>query len=154
MKLKVIIYKYIKQTVRIWQKSWKWHTYDYNLGSPRILLSLCNPMDCSLLGSSVHGISQARLPEWVAVSFSRRSSQPRDRTQVSCISGRFFTIWATREAPEYNSLSQTLGARCVLEFRISHALLDTPRCNWNSTLKSNTVSSAVKHMNRINKVYK
>ena len=55
-------------------------------------------MDCSLPGSFVHGILQARIPEWVAVSFSRGSSAPRDRTQVSCIANRFLTIWATREA--------------------------------------------------------
>ena len=59
--------------------------------------TLCNPMD-SLPGSSVHGILQARILEWVAISFSRGSSWPRDRTQVSCIAGRRFTIWATREA--------------------------------------------------------
>ena len=50
-------------------------------------------------GSSVHGIFQARILEWVAIPFSRGSSQPRDRTQVSHIAGRFFTVWATREAP-------------------------------------------------------
>ena len=50
--------------------------------------TLCNPMDCSLPGSSVHGILQARILEWVAISFSRGSSRPRDRTQVSCIVGR------------------------------------------------------------------
>ena len=55
-------------------------------------------MDCSLTGSSVHGIFQARVLEWVAISFSRGSSQPRDRTQVSHTAGRHFTIWATREA--------------------------------------------------------
>ena len=54
-------------------------------------------MDCSLPGSSVHGISQARILEWVSISFSRASSQPRDRTQVYCIAGRLFTGWATRE---------------------------------------------------------
>ena len=59
--------------------------------------TLCNPMDCSLPGSSVHGIFQARVLEWGAISFSRGSSRPRDRTQVSCIVGRRFTIWATRE---------------------------------------------------------
>ena len=51
-------------------------------------------MDCSLPGSSVHGIFQARVLEWVAISFFRRSSWPRDRTRVSCIVGRCFTIWA------------------------------------------------------------
>ena len=48
----------------------------------------------------VHGILQARTLEWVAFPFSRGSSQPRDRTQVSCIAGGFFTLQATREAPE------------------------------------------------------
>ena len=60
--------------------------------------TLCNPMDCSLPGSSVHGILQARILEWVAVPFSRGYSQHRDQTQVSHIAGRFFTIWATKEA--------------------------------------------------------
>ena len=59
--------------------------------------TLCDPMDCSPPGSSVHGIFQAWILEWVAVSFSRGSSWPRDRTRVSCIVGRCFTIWATRE---------------------------------------------------------
>ena len=58
---------------------------------------LCNPMDCSLTGSSIHGIFQARILEWVAISFSRGSSQPGVRTQVFCILGRLFTIWGTRE---------------------------------------------------------
>ena len=48
-----------------------------------------------------HGLLQARILEWVALLFSRGSSQPRDRTQVSCIAGRFFTSWATREAQEH-----------------------------------------------------
>ena len=58
-------------------------------------LTLCNSLDCSPPGSSVHGILQAGILEWVAISFSRGSSQPRDRTRVSCIAGRFFTNWAT-----------------------------------------------------------
>ena len=61
--------------------------------------TLCDPMDCSLPCSSIRGILQARILEWVAISFSRGSSQLRDQTQVSCIAGRRFTIWATREAP-------------------------------------------------------
>ena len=61
--------------------------------------ALCDPMDCSPPGSSVHGILQARRLEWVAMPFSRASSQPRDGTQGSCIAGRLFTTLATREAP-------------------------------------------------------
>ena len=61
--------------------------------------TLCDPMDCSASGSSVHGILQAKILEWFAILFSRGSSWPKDRTfQVSCIAGRFFTIWATRES--------------------------------------------------------
>ena len=55
-------------------------------------------MDCSLLDSSVHGIFQARILEWVAIPFSKESSQPRDQTQISHIARRHFTIWAIREA--------------------------------------------------------
>ena len=62
-------------------------------------VTLCSPMDCSLPGSSIHGIFQARVLEWVAISFSRGSFQPRDGTWVSYIAGRCFTLWATREAP-------------------------------------------------------
>ena len=58
-------------------------------------------MDCSPLDSSVHGILQTRILQWVAVPFSRESSRPRDRTCISHIAGRFFTIWATKEAPFY-----------------------------------------------------
>ena len=55
-------------------------------------LTLCDPMDCSLPGSSVHGIFQAIVLEWAAISFSRGSSQPRDRTRVSRTAGRHFTV--------------------------------------------------------------
>ena len=58
----------------------------------------CDPIDCSLPGSSVHGILQARILEWIAISLSRLSSQRSNQTQVSCLAGRFFTDWATREA--------------------------------------------------------
>ena len=59
-------------------------------------------MDSSLRGSAVHGIFQAGILEWAAISFSRGSSQPRDRTRVSCIADRLFTVWATREAQNSN----------------------------------------------------
>ena len=58
-------------------------------------LTLCDPMDCSPPGSSIHGILQARILEWVAISFSRGSSQPRDWTQISWIACRCFNLWAT-----------------------------------------------------------
>ena len=82
---------------------------DYNTGWQQMLISevkmlvaqtclpLCNPMDCSPPGSSVHGILQARILERVAISFSRGSSQLRDQTWVSYIAGRLFTVWATKE---------------------------------------------------------
>ena len=60
--------------------------------------TLCHPMDCSPPGSSVHGILQARILEWIVIPFSRGSSQSKDQTLVSCIAGRFFTVWAPREA--------------------------------------------------------
>ena len=59
--------------------------------------TLCDPIDCSPPGSSVHRIFQARILEWIAISFSRVSSQPRDQTHVFCIADRFFAIWTTRE---------------------------------------------------------
>ena len=73
-------------------------------------LTLSDPMDCSLPDFSVHGIFQARVLEWVAISFSRGSSQPKDRTRVSCVAGRF-TLWATREAQPYPK-QRHWGRRC------------------------------------------
>ena len=63
--------------------------------------SLCDPMDCSLLRSSVHGILQSRILEWAAVPFSRGSSKPRNWIGVSSIAEGFFTSWVTREANTY-----------------------------------------------------
>ena len=59
-------------------------------------LTLCGPMACTQTRSSVHGLLQARILEWVAIPFSRGSFWPRDKTQVSSIASRFLTIWATR----------------------------------------------------------
>ena len=66
-------------------------------------LTLCDPM-----GYTVCEILQARILEWVAIPFYRRSSEPRDQTQVSHIAGGFFTSWATREALDNHSSTQTL----------------------------------------------
>ena len=70
-----------------------------------------SPMDCSLPGSSVHEIFQARVLEWVAISFSRGSSQPRDQTHFSCIGSRRFTIWDTREVSRVFSNESALYIR-------------------------------------------
>ena len=72
------------------ERKWKW--------SYLVMSDSLQPMDCGLPGSPVHGIFQARILEWVAISFSRRPSWPRDWTRVSHIVGRHVTIWATREA--------------------------------------------------------
>ena len=65
-------------------------------------------MDCSPPSSSVHGILQARILEWVAISFSRGSSQSRDRTQVSRIAGRRFNLCTTKEALKYKNPSTNI----------------------------------------------
>ena len=80
-----------QNSVKLWIK----HNIDSEVAQS--CLTLCEPMDCSPPGSSVHVIFQARILEWVAISFSRGSSRPRDRTRVSRIVGRRFTVWATRE---------------------------------------------------------
>ena len=76
-------------------------------------LTLCNPIDCSPGSSSVHGIFQASILEWVAISFSRGPFRPKDWTHVSCVSytaGRFFTHWAIRETHGGTQIErQTVG---------------------------------------------
>ena len=69
--------------------------------------TLFDSMDSSLSGSSVHWILKARILQWIAIPSSRGSSKPRDRTWVSCIAGRFFTIWFTWEAHYVESIYQT-----------------------------------------------
>ena len=83
-------------------------------------LTLCDPKDCSLPGSSIHGVFQARVLEWVAISFSRRSSLPGDWTWVSQIAGRRFTIWATREAECHKDIFLYLFSLEALLFHLSH----------------------------------
>ena len=82
--------------------------------------TLCDPMDCNLPGSSIHGIFQARILELVAISFSRRSSSPRDQTWVSRIVDRCFIVWATREVKHrytspYNNIVFLLSKYSVVE---------------------------------------
>ena len=102
------------------KKKWKLVT--------RSCLTLCDPMNCRQPGSFVHGILQARILEWVAIPFSRRSSQPRDWTWVSCIASRFFTNWAPREAWKYKQIKMS---SCVLPSLSGPALLLwSPNKDW------------------------
>ena len=79
--------------------------------------TLCDLIDCSPPGSAVCGILQARMLEWVAISFSKGSSRPRDWTQVSCIAGRCFNLWATREALVFfEEMSIQVACPCFLLF--------------------------------------
>ena len=92
--------------------------------------TLCDPMDYSLPGS-IHEIFQARILQWVAISFSRGSSQPRDRTRVSRIAGRRFTVWATREA-----LLQTKRDKKKQQMELLPTFRTFPSCilsHWNLT---------------------
>ena len=80
----------------IWHKSSLKHSsLLLSVFSPQSSLILCNPMGCSPPGSSVYGILQARIPEWVAIPSSRGSSWPRNWTRVSYIASTFFTFWVT-----------------------------------------------------------
>ena len=81
-----------------WTAKWFSYIYVCVCKSTQLCPTLFDPMDYRSPGTSVHGLLQARIQEWVAIPFSMGSSQPRDRPQVSCIAGRFFTVWATREA--------------------------------------------------------
>ena len=92
----------------------------------QLYLTLCDPMGSNPSGSSVHGILQARVFEWVAMSSSRESSQTGDQTHVSCISctaGRFFTHWVTWEALCHINLwtpfAQGFGNRSCSKYSIS-----------------------------------
>ena len=91
---------YEAKTLYMWNKSIA-HEVKKNITCVKSLqscLTLCDPMDYHLPGSSVHGILQTRILEWVAICSSRGSSQPKDWTGVSWIAGGFFTSWAIREA--------------------------------------------------------
>ena len=102
------------QTEPASSKAARFHLFFFLCTLAKLLQScqtLCDPMDSSWPGSSVHGILQARILEWVAISCSRGSSQPRDQTcipHVSCIAGRLFTTSAIWEALSLYILYNTL----------------------------------------------
>ena len=97
-------------------------------------------MDCNLPGSSVHGILQARILEWVAISVSRGPSWPRYRTWMSHIAGRFFTVWATRES--------LLTTRWRSRRTCAHLLLQELQ-NYNSLLNNCQQENAGSHQKKI-----
>ena len=96
--------------------------------------TLCDRMDCSPSGPYVHGILQARILEWVAMPFSRRSSHPRDWTWVSYIADRFFTIWATKPVYPY-------GKKCKQDHSVRR------KFNWEgNNMQEGTTLSLPEHM--------
>ena len=105
-------------------------------------LILCDPIDYT-----VHGILQATVLEWVAFPFSRGSSQPRNRTQVSCIAGEFFTSWATRKVTLPDWEQKKGHKRTVTENQNSKCYLLTLKCNY-----SNGVCLCIKKDSTISKI--
>ena len=87
-------------------------------------------MDCSLPGSSVHRIPQARILEWVVIPFSRGSSRPRDWTRVSCITDSFFIVWATRETLKKGSFKMFGNGQDRFSFTASSYHLSPFHVSW------------------------
>ena len=90
-------------SISLWPQKWQWVKCLGEQGAMCVwvaqsCLTLCKPMDDSPPGSSVHGILQAWILEWIAIPFSSGPSRPRDQTPVFRIAGRFFTFWATKES--------------------------------------------------------
>ena len=137
-----------------WWRAWKGRTQNFKLSArddgklliafeEKLVIQSCltlgDPMDCNPAGSSVCGILQARILEWVAILFSVASSQSRDQTRVSCIAGRFFPVWATREAFEEGSdiiwtafWNKTWGSRWQMEVNAGKSIkAEAPkRLHW------------------------
>ena len=112
----------------------------------QLCLTLCDRMDCTLPGSSVHGLLQARIllqaREWVAIPFFRGSSRSRDWTLVSCIAGRFFTVWATRYFMSQQHLWVIhflfINSPSSLDFQHSTPLRFPPTLGFNFPLASSS----------------
>ena len=123
-------------------------------------LTVCDPMNCSPPGTSVYGILQARIPEWVAMSFSKGSSQPSDQTWISCIAGGFFTIWGSALFKELGhkkaSIVWSLGHReltsqetvdgvHVLTWKVHHRLKPSPRKPESISIDKNSKMLLLRH---------
>ena len=106
-------------------------TQDWGAWAAQSCPTLCDPMDCSLPGSSVHAIVQAWILQGVAVPFSRGSSRPKDRTQVSHTACRFFTVWATRESQTRDCLTlKPPSAIPVSSMQIMHTRNNSGNAYW------------------------
>ena len=106
----------------------------------RLVVSVCDPVDFSPPSSSVHGILQAIILEWVAIPFSWGSSWLRDQIWVPYIAGRFFTIWATREALKYYSIELWFNGQIICRVIWIFTVLVLPSCQKN---KANNVRTVV-----------
>ena len=96
-----------KVVVLVWDISYRKSTQNFR--KVKVKVSQSCPTRCDPMDDTVHGALQARILEWVACPFSRRSSQPRDQTQISCIAGRFFTNCGIREALEFQQDWSTIS---------------------------------------------
>ena len=117
------------------------HLWKWKCQSLQSCPTLCNPMDCSPPGSPVHGILSGSILEWVAIPFSRGSAWHRDGTRVSCIAGRFFTIWAPRETQIY--IYPCCCCCCCFSFRSISRDRDAPRdCHteWGKSEREEQIS--------------
>ena len=101
-----------------WRQKWMW-TWTWSCS---VVSDSFDPTDCSLPGSSIHGIFQEIVLEWPAISFSKRSSQPRDPTQVSHVVNRRFIIWATREVRSKSQQHQPSGSNWSAVYVLVHSM--------------------------------
>ena len=102
--------------------SWNtvWIKWQVQVKIAQLCLTLFNPMNCRLPGSSVHWLLKARILEWVAIPFCRGSSQPRDQAQVSHIAGGVFIIWAIKNV--YKLFNHTLGKHYYWCWKLSFTI--------------------------------
>ena len=116
----LLVYLFLKSWVPVGCSLWALDSLCCAVLGRSVVSDSFDPMNWSPPGSSVQGILQARILEWVAILFSRTSSQPRDQTWVSCIAGSFFTVWDTR-----------YPWKGISRFKLER----TVNCIWDKTLK-------------------
>ena len=134
-----------------WSSQWTCSP-DFVCSVAQSCLTLCSPADYSPPGSSVHGIFQARIPEWVAISFSKGSSQPRDLTHTSCIGRWVLYLWATWETLNPSLQMRKLKPSEVLNFAKDYSVNGKARnhTQFNVTPKPGISSSQDKCFPKVN----